>query len=221
MIIWKEFIQIIRDPRQLAVVVVMPMVMLVLYGYAINLDVRHVKLAVYDQDMSRQSRDLIGAFANSTYFDITVAAHNDEEIADALDAGSAQIALIIPVTYSRDLALGHNTPVQALVDGSDSTTASTVAGYFASTVQQQSEKMIVQALARVGDAGSTSFTPIDLRTRYWYNPELKSVNLHRARPDRRHPDDAGDHPHLGHRGARTRARHHRAVARLAGAARSS
>lgn len=176
MIIWKEFLQILRDPRQLAVVVVMPMVMLVMYGYAINLDVRHVKMAVYDQDMSRQSRELIGAFANSTYFDIAVVAENGAQIDNALDSGRAQIALIIPVTYSRNLAGGHSATVQALIDGYDSTTASTEAGYFANTMQQQSSKIILQALARVGHAGSASFTPIDLRTRYWYNPELKSVN---------------------------------------------
>jgi hypothetical protein len=177
MIFWKEFIHILRDPRQLAVVVLMPIIMLVMYGYAINLDVNHVKMAIYDQNMSPQSRDLIGAFADSTYFDIAVVAHSDGEITNALQGGRAQIALIIPVTYSRDLASGHNTPIQAIIDGSDSTTASTVGGYFASTVQQQSAKIIVQALARVGRAASASLTPIDLQTRYWYNPELKSVNF--------------------------------------------
>lgn len=176
MIMWKEFIQIIRDSRQLAVVIVMPLLMLVLYGFAINMDVKHVKLSVYDQDMSRQSRDLIGAFANSTYFDITQIAHSNEDVGNALDSGQAQIALIIPVTYSRDLASGHNAEVQALVDGSDSTTASTISGYFTSTIQQQQDKIIVQALARLGSRGAASFTPIDLRTRFWYNPELTSVN---------------------------------------------
>lgn len=176
MIIWKEFLQIIRDPRQLAMVVIMPMIMLVLYGYAINLDVNHVQMAVFDHDGSRQSRDLIGAFANSTYFDITMLAYNDADITNALDSGRAKIALIIPVDYSRDLARGHKTPVQALVDGSDSATASTVVGYFGNTLQQQNVKIIMQALARIGRGSNASFTPINLQTRFWYNPELKSVN---------------------------------------------
>ncbi len=125
-------------------------------------------------------------------------ADRNEQIYDALDSGRAQIALIIPVTYGRDLAMGHTTPVQALVDGADSTTASTISGYFASTLQQQQAKIIVQALARVGRGGSASFSPIDLRTRYWFNPELKSVNFIVPGLIAGDPDDAGHHPHLGH-----------------------
>ncbi|MHB9022564.1 MAG: ABC transporter permease [Armatimonadota bacterium] len=171
--IWKEFLQIFRDARTLGIVIVMPAVMLLLYGYAINLDVRHVTLAVYDQDNSRQSRDLVGAFSNSGYFDVVGYLHSDHDVARQLDEGRAKIVLVVPATYSRDLADSRTTPVQLLVDGSDSTTASTAIGYVGAIIQQHSLQIAVHAL-RMSDEG---LLPIDLRSRYWYNPELRSTNF--------------------------------------------
>ncbi|MHB9133720.1 MAG: ABC transporter permease [Armatimonadota bacterium] len=177
MIMWKEFIQISRDPRLLTVVVVLPVLMLLLYGYAINLDVKHVRLGIYDQDHSRSSRDLIGAFTHSEYFDLVAILHSEKEVTTALDGGEVQVAVIIPYTFDTDLASGRTVPVQVLVDGSDSTTASTALGYTGGVLQQYSVQLAMQALRRAGPGAGQAALPVDLRTRFWYNPELRSTNF--------------------------------------------
>lgn len=174
MMAWKEWIQIVRDPRLLAVVVALPMLMLLLYGYAINLDVRHVKLAVYDQDRSQASRALIGAFSRSQYFTIVEYPDSFRAVIDALDDGHVRLALIIPLTYSGDLAAGRTAPVQVLVDGADSTTASTAIGYVGAIMREQSRRIALRAIQRAGGGSAVAVQPVENRVRYWYNPELKS-----------------------------------------------
>lgn len=176
MIMWKEFVQISRDPRLLAVVVVIPMFMLLLYGYAINFDVRNLRLAVFDQDGSRASRELIDVFTDSEYFQIVDYVRDHHQVTDVLDGNTAQLVLIIPPTYTRDLADGRTAQVQVLVNGSDSTTASTGIGYIAAILQQQSAKVSLEALAREGVNVTRVVQPVDNRVRYWYNAELRSTN---------------------------------------------
>lgn len=173
MMIWKEFKQISRDPLMLMVVVMLPIVMLLLYGFAINLDVKHVRMAVYDLDHTPQSRDLIGAFSRSGYFDLVEYLQSDREMAQSLDDSRSRMVLVIPATYSDDLARGRKTPVQLLVDGSDSTTANTAISYASLIVQQQSAKIALSAVPATRGA----LQPIDHRIRYWYNPELRSANF--------------------------------------------
>ena len=177
MVMWKEFKQIFRDPRLLVVVVVMPIMMLLIYGYAINLDVRHLKLAIYDQDRSQASRELIATFDHNEYFDITAYPRSYDEITRLLDSSRARVVLVIPVSYSRDLARGETVPVQVLVDGSDSTTASTAIGYLGLALQQHSAQISLEALQRQGLRSSSAVAPVDNRLRYWYNPELRSTNF--------------------------------------------
>jgi ABC-2 type transport system permease protein len=177
MIIWKEFIQIFRDARTLAVVVILPVLMLVLYGYAINLDVRHIRLGIYDQDRSRQSRDLIGTFSHSQYFNIVAYLGSYDELTGALDRGLVKVALVIPTRFAEDLALGRVAQIQLIIDGSDSTTASTAIGYANAIVQQQSARISMAALQRAGLNVEDAAIPVDARLRVWYNPELKSTNF--------------------------------------------
>jgi len=177
MIMWKEFIQISRDPRLLGVVVVIPILMLLLYGYAINFDVRNLRLAVYDQDGSRASRELIAVFTDSEYFRIVEYPRDNHQVTDALDGNRAQLVLIIPPTYSRDLADGRTAQVQVLINGSDSTTAGTGIGYIAAILQQQSARISLEALARQGVNVTRVVLPVDNRIRYWYNVELRSTNF--------------------------------------------
>lgn len=177
MIAWKESVQILRDVRSLAVVIVLPVLMLVLYGYAINLDVRHVPLAVYDQDLTRQSRDLIGAFTRSGRFDAVARLDSYQQVNRALDDGVARAALVIPRRFAADLARGRPVPVQLIVDGSDSTTASTAIGYAGAILQQQSTGLSLEAVRRAGLATGGSVLPLDARMRFWYNPELNSANF--------------------------------------------
>lgn len=176
MITWKEFVQIFRDPRTLGIVVLLPVLMLILYGYAINLDVDHIWLAVYDQDRSQASRDLIGRFTHGRYFTLVKYASSTREATDALDRGTARAALVIPTTYAEDLASGRVARVQVIVDGADSTTASTAIGYVSALLQQQSMQVAVDALSREGLAVQAA-APVDARFRYWFNPELRSTNF--------------------------------------------
>ncbi len=176
MIIWKEFIQIFRDARMLAVVIALPVFMLTVFGYAINMDVKHVRMGVYDQSKTQQSRELVGAFSHSEYFNPILYPQSNAEIDDALDAGKVKVVLVIPVNYVEDLASGRVTPVQLLVDASDSTTATTAIGYIAGIIQQQSLKISLEAIQRTGHHVGNAVLPIDNRVRYWYNPELRSAN---------------------------------------------
>jgi len=176
MIIWKEFVHILRDARTLAVVVVLPVLMLVLYGYAINLDVKHLRLAVLDWDRTRASRDLIGAFSHGEYFDIAAYTTSDRAVTEALDRGRAKAALVIPLGFSSDLASGRRATAQLIVDGSDSTAASTAIGYAEAILRQHSANITLAALARTGLPVKNSYPPVEARVRFWYNPELRSVN---------------------------------------------
>jgi ABC-2 type transport system permease protein len=125
----KELLQLRRDPRTAFTLLGMPIVLLFIYGYALSFDVRHVRLAVVDEDGSRQARDVEEAFLRSGYFDL-VAHSNDERSLDPLfDSGRAQAALVIPWLYGTNLAAHRPTTLQFVLDGSDSQTATTVLGY--------------------------------------------------------------------------------------------
>ena len=176
MIAWKEFVQILRDARTLAVVVILPVLMLMLYGYAINLDVKHLKLAVYDQDRTQASRDLTGVFSHSEYFDIVSHLNSYQEATDVLDRGQVKAALVVPLGFASDLASGRAASVQLLIDGSDSTAASTAIGYANAMIQQHSAAISLAAVQRAGVTGGTVL-PVDARIRFWYNPELRSMNF--------------------------------------------
>ena len=176
MIIWKEFLHILRDARTLAVVVVLPVLMLVLYGYAINLDVKHLSLAVLDWDRTRASRDLIGAFSHGEYFDVAAYITSDRAVTEALDGGRAKAALVIPPGFSSDLASGRKATAQLIVDGSDFTAASTAIGYAEAILRQHSANITLAALQETGLPVKNSYPPLEARVRFWYNPELRSVN---------------------------------------------
>jgi len=171
----KEFIQLYRDWRTLAVVVVLPVLMLVLYGYAINMDVRHLRTAVLDQDRNAAARDLVHAFANSEYFDIVRYLDAPAEIDGVIERGEARLALVIPRGYARDLASGRQAQVQVIIDGSDPTTASLAMGYVSGVVQTYSAQVTLAAAARSGIVRPASLQPLDYRPRVWYNPELSSA----------------------------------------------
>lgn len=174
MIIWKEFLQIRRDPRMLAVVIVIPCLMLLIYGYAINLDVDNLRLGILDEDRSRESRDLFGAFVNSGFFELTATPASRGEIDRLLETGDCRAVVIIPVGYARKLSEGRVGEVQVLVDGSDSTNANTSIGYVRQIARQRSLEVTMRFLQRSGIDARKTFLPIDHRVRYWYNPELKS-----------------------------------------------
>lgn len=171
----KEFIEIRRDPRSLAMVLVLPLMMLILYSYSLNFDIRYVKTAVYDLDNSRFSRELITRFQNSNFIIKYVDKYDDLE--KYLDARKARVALCIPVDFSRKLSRGEIAQIQAIVDGSDANSASIIIGYISQITQQQSIDMAFSFFQSSGIRIERGFPPIQVEHRAWYNPELKSTNF--------------------------------------------
>ena len=175
-IAWKEFIQIARDWRTLVVIIVLPVLMLILYGYAINFDLRHVALGVQDEDRSPASRRLVDAFDRGENFDVLATLESPAAATRALDAGAVRAVLVIPRGYAADLAAGRTAIVQVLVDGADSTSATTTIGYAGAIVREHSGATTIAALRRRGVPARDGFPPLEMRARFWYNPEQKSVN---------------------------------------------
>jgi ABC-2 type transport system permease protein len=167
----KEVIQIRRDPRSLGMAFVIPMVLLFLFGYALTLDVDNLKTIVYDQDRTAASRDFLARFEESGYFTVVATARNYGDLEWALDSGKAQVALVIPRNFARDMDLGRQVPVQALLDGSDSNTATIALAYLTGIVSRYSNQIVAE---RAGLARRDP--PVENRLRVWYNPELQSKN---------------------------------------------
>ena len=170
----KELRQIRRDPFSLGMLIVLPAFMLVLYGFALNFDVRHVRLAVQDRDQSARSRELVAAFINSTYFDLVALAPPGTDLLSLTEKRVARAVLVIPEGYARTLAEGRGAPVQFLLDGADSTTASTVLGYARALAGEVNLAIVSDALAASGDA---SVMPLRLEPRVLFNPELESTQF--------------------------------------------
>ena len=122
-LLYKEFIQVLRDPVALWLLLLLPIVMLVVFAYAINLDVRNIPIAVYDLDKTEMSRSLVDRFVTSGYFVLKKRLTADSDMAGALDRGEVKVALQIPRNFQKDISNGKSTPVQVIIDGTDSNTA--------------------------------------------------------------------------------------------------
>ena len=173
-VIVKELRQISRDPFSLGMLIVLPAFMLVLYGFALNFDVRHVRLAVQDRDKSARSRELVASFTHSTYFDQVASPPPGSDLAAITERRVARAVLVIPEGYGRDLAAGRSTPVQLLLDGADSTTASTVLGYAQALAGEENLALVTEALA---SSGGDVVAPLRLEPRVLFNPELESTQF--------------------------------------------
>jgi len=171
----KEFIQIRRDRRTLAMVLVQPVMLLLLFGYGINTVVDHLDMIVFDESGDFDSRTLIAAFENSGYFDVAAHALSRAELADAIDAGRAKVALHIPPDFGNQVMRGQMGELQLVVDGSDPNVASTASFAAAAVAQSQSVRLTSAMMARRGVSGTAG--GIDLRPVVLYNPSMKSVNF--------------------------------------------
>ena len=169
----KELRQIQRDRRTLLILVFVPALFLLLYGYALNFDIRNIDLAVEDQDGSTASRELIAAFTNSGYFTYAGAAHSQRELDWLIDTNAARAALVIPSGYGRDLRNRVPVRVQVVVNGDNANTASAVVGYAGAIVAEAGAQML--ALAAGGGGGGTPRALVGFEPRVWYNPQLRSA----------------------------------------------
>ena len=169
-IIRKEFIQIFRDPRTLALVILMPMMQLFLLGYAATTDVKNISLAVWDQNQSQQSRALLDAFRSANYFSIDYIVGSDQEYRELIESGDIRAALIIPPDYEQRLIEGK-AQVSLVLDGSDATVGGTALSTAKLIGQSYATKVLTDQAALTGRP--SAFTPpLEVRTQVWYNPDL-------------------------------------------------
>jgi len=172
----KEFIQVLRDPRLRTVIFVLPSVQVLIIGYAVSTDVRHVTTAVLDRDNSVASRDLAAHFAESGYFDIVAHVDNERDARDLVDRNQASVVLQIHHGFTEDLRAGRTASVQVIVDGTDSNTASIEFSYATRIAAAYSDKILTERMDRaLGSAGRPS--RIELQTRAWFNENLESRNF--------------------------------------------
>ena len=166
----KELRQIMRDRRTLMILLFVPAFFLLVYGYALNFDIRHVRLAVQDNDRSSVSRELISAFLNSGYFDLVAEVSGPAEIDELINRNQARAVLVIPARFGADARLGRTTTVQLIVNGDNANSATTVVGYALSLVSALSTRYEIDA--RLATAAGPM---LSLEPRIWYNPELRSA----------------------------------------------
>jgi ABC-2 type transport system permease protein len=163
----KEFRQLLRDPRTRGVIFVAPVIQLLMFGYAMNTDIRDTATYVVDYDHTSESRRLVDAFRATGYFKIVGQSRRSQDIVRALEHGEALVAIEIPRGFARDLSSGGGTTVQIIVDGTESNSATVAQGYAQRIVQQF-------ALDRAASTGTLPAGGIELRVRAWYNPTLES-----------------------------------------------
>lgn len=167
----KEIKQIRRDRRSFGILIFLPVFMLFMFGYALTFDVSHVKLAVWDQDKSPHSRELINQFTNTEFFDLSSVLTSDKDIDYLLDSRNAVVVLIIPPDYSKQIMLGEKAAVQFLIDGSNANEATTLQNYLQQITINYSSRFQTEFFER---NGLKQIRPLDIQSRVWYNPELKS-----------------------------------------------
>jgi ABC-2 type transport system permease protein len=181
-ILKKEFIQIRRDKRMVFVIFVAPLIQLLVFGYVVNTDVNRIPTAIFDQDLSQKSREIISLFKNSAYFDIVSWVENEREARRVLDKGEATCLIQTPSGFSKDLKKGKTAEIQIILDGTNSNTAGVILNYVNQILFGYSQKMLKEKIFKIKGAFYT-FQPqimgvqlasVDPEIRAWYNPELKS-----------------------------------------------
>jgi drug efflux transport system permease protein len=168
----KEFVQIVRDWRSFAIVAAMPVVMMLMYGYGVSLDFKHIPMYVYDRESSQQSQDLLKAFQSSQYFDVLGAEESYHALVHHIDAGDCKFALVIPWDFSQRLQEGRPVEVQALIDATDSNMANIIIGYAGAVVSTYSQKVQLNWMRMHGQPEPRYPIQIDART--WFNEDLES-----------------------------------------------
>lgn len=168
----KELRQIGRDRRTLLILVFVPALFLLMYGYALNFDIRNIDLAVDDRDGSTASRALVSAFVNSGYFTYAGSVHEGRGLEWMIDANVARAAVVVPAGYGADLQRGTPVRIQVIVNGDNANTASAVVGYAGAIVAEAGAEMLALA---TGGTGAAPRPLVTMEPRVWYNPQLRST----------------------------------------------
>ena len=173
---YKESLHVIRDPRSLLLGILMPVIMLFLFGYALTLDIDRIPLAVWDQSATPMSRELLSRFTGSRYFVLKVVAKNYHDIEQAIDRRTAMAGMVIPATFAPDGSDSHPVSIQLILDGSDPNTATIVQGYAEGIVSDWSGRLEQGWIAR--SQGERPLSPrFELRPRIWFNADMVSRNF--------------------------------------------
>jgi ABC-2 type transport system permease protein len=170
----KELVHIRRDPISLLQVILLPIVLLLLYGYALTFDIKNVTVAVYDQEKSQLSEDFINQFRGTDYFRLEKFTQDYGELKSMITGHKAQVGLMLPFDFSRQFQTGQTATCQALVDGTDSNTANVILGYIQAVTSAYNQKLLDQRIMAKGPGRPKM--PVDSQTRFWFNEDLESRN---------------------------------------------
>jgi ABC-2 type transport system permease protein len=173
----KEFIQIFRDPKMKGVIFMMPIIQVLVFGYAVTTDVKHIATAVYDLDNSRASRELVARFVESGYFDVIEYVDSDSRAAKLIDQSVVSTVLRINKGFENDLRGGRTARIQVIVDGSDSNTAGIVLSYSSAIALRFSQKVLITRFTRVRGVFNKP-GHVEMQTRAWFNENLESRNFY-------------------------------------------
>jgi ABC-2 type transport system permease protein len=169
----KEVIQIWRDPLSLMIIIVMPLIQLLIFGYAVNLDIKHIPLCVYDRDATQTSQDLLKRFQATDYFNIVHLANSYRDVVQHIDYGACTVAVVVPPQFAENLHSNGRASVQALLDASDANTANIGMGYALSIVEAYSAQVQIDWRERHGLAAAAPAVTFQPRT--WFNEDLESM----------------------------------------------
>lgn len=175
-IIKKEFIQIKRDKVSLRIAIAMPVMFLLMFGYAVKTEVENINIAVVDMSKTQESREYIQKFKSSLYFNPTYYVESQKELTELIENGDVKAGLVIPPDYAETIKKGKEAQTQLIIDGSDPTVARTALSSGLMVSQTYSLNLKTKALEKRG-ASSSGGTGVDLRTKIWYNPQMKSTTF--------------------------------------------
>ncbi|MDR3090443.1 MAG: ABC transporter permease [Desulfobulbaceae bacterium] len=168
----KESLHLSRDWRSLALALAMPLLLILIYGYALTFDLRHAPTVIFDQSQSRESREFISLMTGTPYFDLLGYAGDEKQLTEYLIRGQAMLAVVIPRDFGQNIAAKRPASVQLLVDGSDANTSRLARGYAEAVTAVYSRSVLLEAMETTRRPGQA-----DVRTRAWYNPDLRSQNV--------------------------------------------
>jgi ABC-2 type transport system permease protein len=170
----KEFFHIYRDPRSLALVILMPALLMLLFGYAVTIDVKKVSMAVLDRDRSQESFNFVQRFTASPYFNLRFWVRDEKEIKRLIDQGEVKIGLVLPWDFSKTIKSEKVVPIQVLIDGADANTANIILSYAQAIARQYTQEKTILKVSRMGMQSVN--LPIEARPRVWFNEDLESKN---------------------------------------------
>jgi ABC-2 type transport system permease protein len=171
----KELLHVRRDYQSLIQIILLPVILLILFGYALTFDIKHIPTAVYDQEMSRISQDFLRGFRSSRYFDLRYQVSSYDDIRRLLHAREIRLALVVPHDFSRTLKSEKTAKIQAILDGTDANTANIIQGYIQGVAAAYNQELMVERLNLKGVMEVN--TPVEAETRFWFNEDLESKNF--------------------------------------------